>query len=153
MKSVWLVLFAGTGSTTDQVGHVIDFMPTCLELAGVKYPQQHAGRPILPLEGKSLAPIFRGQSRQGRRVLGFEHEGGRALIQGDWKLVALAEGRWELYHLGEDATETRSLADREPRRVAEMTAEWRAWAGRVGASAGVAATGEADALPAGPGRR
>ena len=68
------------------------------------------------------------------------------MIQGDWKLVALADGPWELYHLGEDATETRNLTDRQPQRVAEMADEWQSWAKRVGA-------GRAESLPAGEGNR
>jgi arylsulfatase len=121
------------GSTTDQVGHVIDLMPTCLELAGVTYPTQYAGHEIKPLEGRSLVPILSGRRREGHPALFFEHEGGRAVEADGWKLVARAGGPWELYHLGEDATETRNLADRQPQRVADLAAMWRAWAGRVGA--------------------
>jgi arylsulfatase A-like enzyme len=125
------------GSTTDQIGHVIDLMPTCLELAGVEYPGQYGGHELKPLEGRSLAPILHGRPGHGHRALFFEHEGGRAVHVDDWKLVARAGGAWELYHLAEDATETRNLAGSEPRRVAELTRLWRAWALRVGAAAGV----------------
>jgi hypothetical protein len=72
------VLETAPGSTTPQIGHVIDLMPTCLEVAGVEYPRQFAGHGLKPLEGKSLAPIFRGRRREGLPALYFEHEGGRA---------------------------------------------------------------------------
>jgi arylsulfatase len=129
------------GTTTDQAGHVIDLMPTCLELAGVDYPARYAGHELKPLEGKSLVPILSGRPREDHRALFFEHEGGRAVVAGGWKLVARAGGAWELYHLAADATETRDLAARRPERVAELAAMWRAWAGRVGAAipAGVGA--------------
>jgi arylsulfatase A-like enzyme len=127
-------LEARRGSTTDHVGHVIDLMPTCLELAGIAYPAQYAGHALRPLEGESLVPAIRGRKREGRRALFFEHEGGRAVHDGDWKLVARARGKWELYHIAEDVTETRDLAGHEPRRVAELAGMFRAWATRVGAS-------------------
>ncbi|MDG3005324.1 arylsulfatase [Paludisphaera mucosa] len=126
-------LKAPHGTTTAQVGHVIDLMPTCLELAGVAYPNQFDGHDLKPLEGESLAPALRGRPREGPRTLFFEHEGARAVLAGDWKSVALPRGEWELYHVADDATETRDLALREPRRVAELARMWRAWAERVGA--------------------
>jgi arylsulfatase len=134
-------LKAPRGSTAARVGHVIDLMPTCLELAGVEYPGRHGGRELKPLEGESLVPVLSGRPREGGRKLFFEHEGGRVVLAGDWKAVARAGGDWELYHVAVDATETRDLAGREPGRVAELAASWRAWSARVGA-----------AVPAGPGR-
>ena len=39
------------GQTTDQVGHIIDFLPTFLELAGGEYPNSVKGNPVLLPEG------------------------------------------------------------------------------------------------------
>ncbi len=79
-------------------------------------------------------PILRGQPFSSQRALYFEHEGGRSIINGDWKLVARTAAPWELYHIAQDATETHDLAGRDPARVAELSALWRAWANRVGCS-------------------
>ena len=125
---------AARGSTTHRPGHVIDVMPTCLELANVEYPRQYAGHDLKALEGESLVASLKGQPREGQRTLFFEHEGGRAVQAGDWKLVARSGGEWELYHLSEDATETRDLAGQEPEKVAELKEAWQAWASRVGAA-------------------
>jgi arylsulfatase A-like enzyme len=125
---------ARRGSITDQIGHVVDLMPTCLDLAGVEYPAQYGGHGLKPLEGRNLAAVLSGRQPEGRRTLFFEHEGGRAVLTDDWKLVAGARGAWELYHLADDATETRDRADTEPRRVAELERMWQAWAKRVGAA-------------------
>jgi arylsulfatase len=46
---------------THQVGHIIDVLPTCLELAGAKYPREFKGNAILPVDGRSLLPVFRGR--------------------------------------------------------------------------------------------
>ena len=121
------------GSTTDRIGHVIDLMPTCLELAGAAYPKTFEGHRIRPVEGQSLVAILRGQETIQPRPLFFEHEGGRAVIASGWKLVARRGGPWELYHLDQDATETRDLAGAQPERVREMEDLWQSWARRVGA--------------------
>jgi arylsulfatase A-like enzyme len=120
------------GSITEQAGHVMDILPTCLELAGAKYPGEYQGNTITPLEGKSLLPILKGQKREGHEMLFFEHEGGRAVRIGDWKLVALANRKWELYHVAADRTETHNLAERYPDKVKAMLGQWQQWARRVG---------------------
>ena len=57
--------------------YLTDVLPTCLELAGAAYPARHKGREILPIEGISLLPAFRGEPAKPR-MLFFEHEGNRA---------------------------------------------------------------------------
>jgi arylsulfatase A-like enzyme len=121
------------GTITGQVGHVIDLMPTCAELAGTNYPEQYKGRQIIPVEGKSLVPILRGQTRQGHEVLYWEWAGNRAVRQGNWKLVWDNQfRRWELYDLAADRTETNDLAGQQPDRVRQMSEKWQAWAEETG---------------------
>jgi len=127
-------LVTAPGSLTDQVGHVMDIMPTCLDLSGATYPTEVAGHAVTPVEGKSLVPIFCGRRRPGHEALYFEHEGGKAVIADGWKAVQpTASDAWELYHLAEDRTETRNLAEIEPGRLRSLVRRWRAWAKRVGA--------------------
>ena len=119
-------------SITHQVGHIIDFMPTLLELAGSRYPTEFDGNDILPIEGKSLLPIFRGQKRDGHKSLSWELYGNRAIRQGDWKLVwGASEKQWELYDLKSDRSETNNLATRFPNRVAAMSRDWETWQQRI----------------------
>ena len=120
------------GSITNHVGHVLDVMPTCLEVAGAEYPGEYNGHRILPLEGTSLVPVFEGKQAQSHDVLFWEHMGGRAVRSGDWKLVALEKQPWELYDLARDRTETRNLARDRPEKVSEMEALWNGWAKKVG---------------------
>ena len=107
-------------------------MATCLDAAGTPYPKTYKDRPITPLEGKSLLPIFEGRQRQGHRALCWEHEGNRAVRQGKWKLVSRHPGKWELYDLEADRTEMHDLAAANPARVKDMAAVHEAWAKRVG---------------------
>ena len=120
---------------THEVGHVIDVLPTCLDAAGVSYPETWEGNPIRDYEGKSLLSPFRGESWDERRLLAWEHVGNRALRKGDWKLVSSARftpGEWELYNMREDRTETRNLVDQKPKKVEELEQDWEHWADRVG---------------------
>lgn len=120
------------GAITQQPGHVIDLMATCLDVAGVKYPTTYNGRDIVPLEGKSLLPIFEGKPRKGHDAIFWEHEGNRAVRQGKWKLVSRHRGEWELYDLDADRTELNNLANRYPEKVKELSDLYAKWAERCG---------------------
>ena len=120
-----------TGDLTREIGHAIDIMATCCDVAGVAYPSIHAGYRIKPLEGVSLLPAFLGKEMPMRPVF-FEHEGNRAVRYGRWKLVAVAGGRWELYDMNADRTENFNLAEKEPDVVGKMASLYDQWAARVG---------------------
>jgi len=120
------------GSLTRSPGHLIDIMPTFVELAGAEYPRQFAGHEVLPAEGRSLVPIFSGQSPQ-RGPMYWEYRGSRAVRDGRWKLVAERGKDWELYDLSADRSETDDLIDSEPQRAKAMIELYEKWARRVGA--------------------
>lgn len=118
---------------TDQVGHVIDVMPTLLELTGGKYPPSDVDPELTPLAGRSLAPIFRNENLPSRNEpLFWEHEGHRAVRRGNWKLIAPHGREWQLYDLGRDRSETRNLAAQHPTIVDELQALYTVWAKEVG---------------------
>ncbi|MEQ9408714.1 MAG: arylsulfatase [Fuerstiella sp.] len=130
----WPDVIAKGNGLTNQAGHVIDVMATCLDVAGAVYPTDFQGRHPLPMEGKSLVPIFRGQQRDGHEVLGWKCSRGRALRSGPWKLVRARDDRdWELYNLDKDMGETNNLAQTFPERVRAMTEQYQIWRQRVGA--------------------
>jgi len=112
--------------------HVIDIMATCLEAAGVGYPDEYQGQEITPMEGESLVPAIRGLSWTRERPIYFEHEGNRAVRDGIWKLVSRHPGDWELYNMENDRTETNDLADAESARVKQMVTMYEDWAARCG---------------------
>lgn len=127
------VIKQGNGLTR-QPGHVIDVMATCLGVAGVEYPAEFRGRHPLPMEGKSLAPVFRGEQRPGHELLAWNCGRGRAIQMGDWKLVRPRDDRpWELYNLESDIGETDNQAATQPDRVSTMAAKYEDWRQRVGA--------------------
>ena len=106
-------------------GHVIDLVPTVLEVAGGRVPATWAGQPVPPPPGKSLAPAFAKDATVPRESLWWLHEGNRALRVGDWKIVAAgAASPWELYDVSADRSETRDQAAVKPEKVREMAALW-----------------------------
>jgi len=126
----WPAGIQAKGEFRAQVGHIIDLMATCVDVAGANYPAEFNGSKILPPEGLSLLPAFANRPLE-RDYLAWEHEGNRAIREGHWKLVSLAGAPWELYDMDTDRVELRDLAAREPGRVREMSAKWDAWATRT----------------------
>jgi arylsulfatase A-like enzyme/lysophospholipase L1-like esterase len=124
------------GRLTRQVGHVVDLLPTCADIAGARYPAEHSGNRLLPLEGQSLVPILRGKGAPlDERTLYWKAFDNRAVREERWKLVRDQNvGQWELYDIEADRTETRDLAQQHPERVQQLEVAWNDWAQRTGAS-------------------
>jgi arylsulfatase len=112
--------------------HLVDLMATCVGVAGAKYPDEHKGYPILPLEGQSFAPLLYGQRWQREGAICWEHEGNRAVRAGQWKLVCRYPGRWELYDMSRDGTEEHDLSDRYGNVVRGLAQVWDEWADHCG---------------------
>ena len=105
--------------------HVIDIVPTVLELAGVETPKEFNGEPIPQAPGKSLVPAFAKDQTIVRNCLWWLHEGNRAVRVGDWKLVAAEGEPWELYDLKTDRAEQRDLASQLPDKAKELESVWQ----------------------------
>lgn len=125
------------GLLAHDVGHCLDLMATFVEISGATYPKIFNGHQILPPEGVSLMPMLQGKSLQRPAPLFWEHEGNRAMRDGQWKIVARFQGgawprRWQLYDMAADRTERHNLAAQQPSRVQAMAVQWEAWAQRVG---------------------
>lgn len=120
------------GGITQAYGHVMDIMATCIDLAGATYPKTYKGHTIIPMEGKSLVPIFTKGKREGHDYYGFEHFNERAFISNDgWKIVRTTNGdKWELYNLTNDRSEKNNLSETYPDRVKSMVVQYEAWAKR-----------------------
>ena len=103
--------------------HVIDILPTLVDLAGGGNP--NTGGP--PLAGRSLASAFARSGAIKRDFLYFNHNHNRAIREGDWKLIATGgNGPWELYDLSKDRSEQTNLAAEQPGRAARLAAKWKA---------------------------
>ncbi|HMF73508.1 MAG TPA: sulfatase/phosphatase domain-containing protein, partial [Flavitalea sp.] len=119
---------AKKGSTSGQVGHVMDFMATFTELANAKYPSEYHGNKILPMQGISLAPAFKGKQSKGHQVLFNEHFGARYVRTEEWKMVGRNKEKWHLYRIQDDETELKDLSEQYPQKVQELDSLWNNWA-------------------------
>ena len=91
--------------------HLIDFVPTFIELAGNKdvYPK------VLPkMNGVSLVPTFLGNRLMKKDPLFFQYGSWQVLRHNEWKLVQRKKESWQLYDLSKDRTETEDLASESP---------------------------------------
>lgn len=128
----WPAVIKQKGQITHQVGHVIDLMATCLDVAGAKYPKSFGHNDIIPLEGKSLVPILAGKTRNPHEYLFWEHEESKAVRYGKWKLVTEKTGSWQLYDLEQDRSEANNLVDKHPEIVSRLESKYEQWAKRCG---------------------
>jgi arylsulfatase len=129
-------LATGAGAVSTAVCHVMDVMPTLVELAGAAYPAENDGRTVIPPEGRSLVPLLTGRAHEGHEVLYWEHDGGRAVREGEWKLAALPDAEWELFNLATDRSESRDVSAEHPERVDRLAALWAAWWDRMQEASG-----------------
>lgn len=127
----WPTGLPAGGAIRHQPHQLPDIMATILDATGLAYPDTYEGRPILPLEGRSLLPTLRGEPVAARPLF-WEHEGNAAVRLGRWKLVRKYPGPWELHDMEADRTELHDLAARYPERVAAMVDDYAAWAARCG---------------------
>ncbi|MBW3539088.1 MAG: arylsulfatase [Planctomycetes bacterium] len=121
----WPQGIAARGELRHNAGHVIDVVPTVLELAGVAdRPRDEDGNEAPPFAGRSLVPVFRQDHSVSHDALWWLHEGNRAIRVGQWKLVSARSDPWELYDLDTDRTETNNLAAEHPEKVQKLRRQW-----------------------------
>ena len=117
-----------------QPAHLIDIMPTLIEIGGASYPTEYKNKAILPMEGRSLVASFQNETNDARQLF-WEHEGHAAVRDGSWKAVRnTPKAAWQLYDLEKDPTELNDLSTEQPERLKALSASWDAWARRVAAA-------------------
>ncbi len=110
------------GKWNHDPSHLIDIMATLTDVSAATAPRQ---------EGISLRPALEGKPLERIQPICFEHEGNRAVREGNWKLVAKGlEGAWELYDMSKDRAEMRDLSESNPEKVSELSAAYESWAAR-----------------------
>ncbi len=114
------------GALRHDVGHVIDILPTFLDLAGIAPDRSGPAADAPPLPGRSLVASFRSDRGSRDGPLYFHHERNRGLRLGDWKAVTRRPetNTWALYNLRTDRAEQRDLALEEPERLRGMAEQW-----------------------------
>jgi arylsulfatase A-like enzyme len=116
------------GKFETQPGHLVDIMPTVLDVVGAKYPSTMHGKTTIPMQGVSLTPAFSGKALSRKDPIFFMHEGNRAVRAGKWKLVSKYMEPWELFDMEADRTELHNLATERPEIAKQLTATYDTWA-------------------------
>jgi arylsulfatase A-like enzyme len=119
--------------------HVMDIVPTVLDVAGIKHPSTYKGRKIAPVQGKSWVRMLAGRTQSPRTSgdwLGWELFGNRAIRQGDWKITWLYEPfgteDWQLFNLAKDPGEQQDLSDKFPKKRKTLIALWNKYVKKNG---------------------
>lgn len=126
--------------------HVIDIVPTILDLAHVPASASVNGRRVHAPQGVSLTPdlhVKDATSGYGTRSLGWELFGRRAIRSGQWKAVYMntpsilrisgtGAARWQLFDLDNDPGETTDLAAQKPEILQSLIEQWNTYAAENG---------------------
>ncbi len=109
--------------------HLIDLLPTWMELAGdsAQMPGESKESAIPEFDGISITPSFAGKPLSRTAPLFFAYGSGKAIRDGDWKLVRRSNSPWELHNLKEGRSEGNDLASRHPEKVQIMEQAWLDW--------------------------
>ena len=114
-----------SGGRSDAFAFATDLVPTLLELIGVAADPQAAGRH--GVDGVSMLPVLRGERdrvHEADAVIGYELMVGRALFQGNHKLVNASapsgDGTWKLFDIARDSSELEDLRKREPETFSRL---------------------------------
>ncbi len=118
--------------TVHQATHVVDIVPTILEITGIDYPTEMGGHAIQSPDGESFKPLFDGRDWQREQPIYWEHEGNCAVRFDNWKLVRRFGEDWELYEMNQDRTELHDIAGSNRPMTAKLDHLYRAWAEQAG---------------------
>ncbi|MBK9178678.1 MAG: arylsulfatase [Acidimicrobiales bacterium] len=136
----WPARIHDGGGIRTQFHHIVDIVPTILEVTGIDAPETVGGHPQQPIHGVSLAYTWDEPDAPSRKgVQYFEQLGHRGIWLDGWKAVTrhmagtpYEDDAWELYHLDEDFSELHDLAAERPDKLRELVDAWWVEAGRNG---------------------
>jgi arylsulfatase A-like enzyme len=133
----WPAWIADRGAKRFQFHHVVDVVPTVLEVAGIAEPTMVNGVTQKPIEGVSMAYTFdrlNADAPTRKETQYFEMLGNRGIYRDGWFAACrhgrlpwetsgsadFAEDEWELYDLRDDFSQAENLAARHPEKLREL---------------------------------
>lgn len=120
-----------TGGLRDEILHVMDIMPTCLDLAGVNFTGSKGEDKKLAMEGLSFAPLLQNKAWTGHGFIGWDHAGSSSGRMGEWKISSVQNQQWELFNLSQNRTETYDLSKVFPEKKDALVTQWQQWHQRM----------------------
>lgn len=133
----WPDRIKDAGAVRAQFHHVIDVVPTILDVIGIPEPSSVGGVSQQQIEGTSMAYTFSEENAAApsrRRLQYFEMLGHRAIYHNGWiascrhstlpwgsyESTDISEDRWELYDLESDFSQAIDLSTEQPERLEEL---------------------------------
>ncbi len=128
------------GGVRSQFHHVIDIVPTILDVCGIPAPKKVNGVDQKPMDGVSMAYSFNDANAKGaRNTQYFELVGNRAIYNDGWIACTTPfrkpwqtvggvseypsrDFKWELYNIADDYSEADNLAEKNPEKLKELQA-------------------------------
>jgi arylsulfatase A-like enzyme len=133
------------GELRTQNHHLIDIIPTIMDVSGVGFQPEVDGVKQMPFDGMSMKYSFAdAKAPTNHPVQYYEMFGNRAIYDNGWKAVTIHGNKmpwvfggtfdfdkdvWELYNLNEDPTETKDLAASNPEKLEALKKQFdeEAW--------------------------
>ncbi len=109
---------------SSQTGHIVDIAPTFLDILNIEYPDSIHGYKTIPLHGKSLLPVFKGQQREEPEFFISGLERSRMFRMGDWKIANVNKEEWHLFNVKDDPSETNDLSEEYPEKLKELAVKY-----------------------------
>ena len=140
----WPNRLKNIGETRHQYLHIIDVLPTLLEVIGIEAPEHINGIEQSPLNGVSFAHTLESSEAPSKHLTQYyEMLGSRALYHDGWKAVvfhppgmmnyesgnvnpSFDDDVWELYNIANDFSECNDVAQQYPDKLKELQQLW--WA-------------------------
>ncbi len=152
----WPQGIGSKGEIRTQYAHIIDMVPTVLDLLGIEPPGTIRGVTQSPIQGVSFSHTLEdGEAPSKHHTQYFEMMGHRAIYHDGWravcpwpgpsfteagvgfgqpisaeKLTDLDATGWELYHVAEDFAENHNVAQENRPKLIELIGMWYAEAGK-----------------------
>ena len=146
----WPARIKDVGGIRTQFHHIIDIVPTILEVTGIKAPELVNGIKQKPIEGVSMAYTFdkaNADAPSTHKIQYFEMVSDRGIYNDGWyanttppippwelkpPTIPITDYKWELYNLKEDYSQFNDLSAKMPDKLKEMQALFAQEAARYG---------------------
>lgn len=115
------------GGIQQEVLHVVDIMPTLMDLAMINPESKKESIFAKTLAGKSFASILAGKSFRRKSPIYFQFMDNRAIRTNRWSLVEVDGNGWELYNVRKDPLETNDLAGYHDNKIKDLEKNWLNW--------------------------
>jgi arylsulfatase len=146
----WPARIKDVGGIRTQFHHIIDIVPTILEVTGIKAPELVSGIKQKPIEGVSMAYTFdkaNADAPSPHKIQYFEMISNRGIYNDGWyanttppippwelkpPTIPITDYKWELYNLKEDYSQFNDLSGAMPDKLKEMQALFAQEAAKYG---------------------